>query len=994
MSDSAGDTTGNHDDSTKYDAFISYSHAADGLLAPRLQAGLQKFAKPWWKRRAIRVFRDESSLSANPHLWSSITDALDDAEWFVLLLSPEAAQSEWVNNEVAYWTEHKGTDHILPVVTDGDYGPNVFPPALSFDVEPRWVDLRFAKTDSHLDLKNPTFAAAIADIASAVRGIPKDDLASEEVRQHRRTARTAWAAGVALAALAVAALGFGIQSADNARLAQDNAETAQRNADAETVARGEAETQRGLAEANAAEAEANAAAEAAARIEAESNARVARARELGASAVEALDTDPELATLLALEAFHVSGDEQPPVVVNAIWRAVQSDHLEYVLPAAGRFAELDLSPDDSRLVVTSQAAVRMFRAPEGDLLWTYDELDSPDRFTNPIFSPDGSRVAISVVDSSSDWFPGAVDLPPDDRPNRIVILDSTSGQVLNRVDYPSCSSAQAQAWSPDGSVLAVMSGWEPCPRDETMGVWLELLATDTLESIAVLDTANPDVPSPEVGHHVTFTPGGDLLLTHWSEGATVRSSETLEVIRVVDQFDEWGSLSPDGQLFVDFAGNRPTLLMLWDFESGERLDTLPLPAFVDFAADWASFAENGNRLAVQTIGRDTIIFDLVTGTEFLSLPSGPGSDPALNADGSWLYTSHTDGTVKAWDLEPKTVGQTVVDLLGTNDHVQAGPEFSIGPLAGSAVAVNMDTFRGRTVFFSRETGELIGEFPDAWYTLALSDGRFVGRTQFGEIRVYDLETTQSSLIAGCYSSSDDFPYLCDDTGEPQPPLFFAVSVDKTELMILNQATSEWSIVSADDGSVEEIGFELNMGPFITFTDEWILGMASRDLLQAVDRQTGAVIAEFRGQVMRSAVNHDGTQFVVVDAGQQTITVIDLATWTSWTIEANVEGPRGIAFSPSNRLLAIGDQEDILIVDMVERRQILSLPIAGASSFYWFDEETMLLGTWFPARWVTVSINAAELDDDARRGVTRSFTEAECALYRIDPCPTLDEIRSR
>ena len=40
-----------------YDGFISYSHAADDLLAPRLQAGLQRFAKPWWKRRALRIFR-------------------------------------------------------------------------------------------------------------------------------------------------------------------------------------------------------------------------------------------------------------------------------------------------------------------------------------------------------------------------------------------------------------------------------------------------------------------------------------------------------------------------------------------------------------------------------------------------------------------------------------------------------------------------------------------------------------------------------------------------------------------------------------------------------------------------------------------------------------------------------------------------------------------------------------------------------------------------
>ena len=95
---------------TQYDGFISYSHDADDLLAPRLQAGLQRFAKPWWKRRALRIFRDEASLAANPHLWASITEALDESAWFILLLSPEAAESEWVNREVAVssssWRSH------------------------------------------------------------------------------------------------------------------------------------------------------------------------------------------------------------------------------------------------------------------------------------------------------------------------------------------------------------------------------------------------------------------------------------------------------------------------------------------------------------------------------------------------------------------------------------------------------------------------------------------------------------------------------------------------------------------------------------------------------------------------------------------------------------------------------------------------------------------------------------------------------------------------
>ena len=197
-----------------YDGFLSYSHAADDLLAPRLQAGLQRFAKPWWKRRSLRIFRDEASLTANPHLWASISDALDESSWFVLLLSPDAAQSEWVNREVEYWLEHKDPRRIIPVLTEGDFGwadgdlvSNASPPALAevFSDEPRWVDLRFARTEEQLDRSNASFRAAVADIASAIRGVPKDELESEEVRQHRRTIRSIWAAGIALLLLAVGA---------------------------------------------------------------------------------------------------------------------------------------------------------------------------------------------------------------------------------------------------------------------------------------------------------------------------------------------------------------------------------------------------------------------------------------------------------------------------------------------------------------------------------------------------------------------------------------------------------------------------------------------------------------------------------------------------------------------------------------------------------------------------------------------------------------------
>jgi hypothetical protein len=47
------------------DAFISYSHAQDKPIASALQSVLQRLGKPWYKRRSLRVFRDDTSLQAD-----------------------------------------------------------------------------------------------------------------------------------------------------------------------------------------------------------------------------------------------------------------------------------------------------------------------------------------------------------------------------------------------------------------------------------------------------------------------------------------------------------------------------------------------------------------------------------------------------------------------------------------------------------------------------------------------------------------------------------------------------------------------------------------------------------------------------------------------------------------------------------------------------------------------------------------------------------------
>src|SRR3990172_7699891 len=180
-----------------YKAFMSYSHAADGELAPALQSALHRFAKSWYRLRAMRVFRDKTSLSATPELWPTIEKAMSESEYFLLLASPQAAASRWVQQEVDWWLEHRSVDKLFILVTDGELiwdrptgdfdwtKTTALPRDLraQFRDEPLYVDLRWAKTADNLSLRHSQFRGAVLDIAAPLHGKPKDELDGEDVRQ-------------------------------------------------------------------------------------------------------------------------------------------------------------------------------------------------------------------------------------------------------------------------------------------------------------------------------------------------------------------------------------------------------------------------------------------------------------------------------------------------------------------------------------------------------------------------------------------------------------------------------------------------------------------------------------------------------------------------------------------------------------------------------------------------------------------------------------------
>jgi tetratricopeptide (TPR) repeat protein len=96
------------------------------------------------------------------------------------------------------------------------------PPILAghFSGEPRWVDLR--RYRGNADPRDSRFIDLSADFAAAIRGMPKEDLLSQEVRQQRRALTLALsAAGLMLVIASLAAI--------EAKIARDNEARANQN---------------------------------------------------------------------------------------------------------------------------------------------------------------------------------------------------------------------------------------------------------------------------------------------------------------------------------------------------------------------------------------------------------------------------------------------------------------------------------------------------------------------------------------------------------------------------------------------------------------------------------------------------------------------------------------------------------------------------------------------------------------------------------------------
>jgi len=138
-------------DAPKYRAFISYSHR-DSSWASWLHSSLERYRPPkpligtvtsrgTVPKRLTPVFKDRDELPSATDLGTLINAALQDSASQIVICSPQAAKSKWVNEEILAFKRLGREDRIFCLIIDGE--PNAtdmpgreqeecFPPALRF----------------------------------------------------------------------------------------------------------------------------------------------------------------------------------------------------------------------------------------------------------------------------------------------------------------------------------------------------------------------------------------------------------------------------------------------------------------------------------------------------------------------------------------------------------------------------------------------------------------------------------------------------------------------------------------------------------------------------------------------------------------------------------------------------------------------------------------------------------------------------------------------